>query len=92
MLTYASPLKLCINRRNNFACLTHVMLIFTSRYPQLDSADPNLRNLLLSEFEDLEYVLQKTSCCVSMLLEEHLRLFLHCVKCHVLCRIAASVA
>ena len=70
-------------------------LIFTSGYPimrQLDRADPNLRNLLLSEFEDLESALQKTGHRVCTLVEEHLRSFLRCVKCRVLCRITASVA
>ena len=60
--------------------------------PQLNRADPNLRNLLLSEFEDLESALQKTGRRVRTLLEERLRSFLRCVKGRVLCRIAASVA
>ena len=41
--------------------------------PQLDAADANMRSLLASEFRDLESVLQKTTRCVRVLLEERLR-------------------
>ena len=92
MPTNASPLELRIDLHNDFACLAHVTLTFTSGYPmmpQLDRADPNLgnlRNLLLSEFKDLESAsaLQKTGRHVRTLLEERLHSILHCVECCVL--------
>ena len=73
MRTNAAPLELRINLRKNFAYLSDVTLTFTSGYPmmpQIDRANPNLHNLLLSEFEDLESPMQKTGRRVCTLLEE----------------------
>ena len=92
MPTSASPLELRINLCNEFACLPHVTLAFKYGFPmmpRLDAADANMRSLLLSEFKDLEFALQKTTRRVRALLEERLRSFLRCVECRVLCRNAS---